>query len=212
MRAVGGGVLQRVGGARHVSRKFASAFQSAKPTTKANATFSRRISPAPSCPIRSPRRSRRRVIGLSTITCDSNRRPFSVDGATVTRNSSAAAIVDVIGQMITEIWSSGNTSLWITTPGLGLPKSPGAATLTTSPRRTIIEFRHRFDPVENVLLTGTVQANHRFSNLLAYGRGAGIRNTESYFTQPVDAASRPVVAHSFRWRCRHDILQPRHIS
>jgi hypothetical protein len=52
-------------------------FQSANPITKANATFSRAMSPSSRCPIFRPIRAGRIVTGLSAITSDRARAYFA---------------------------------------------------------------------------------------------------------------------------------------
>jgi hypothetical protein len=66
------------------------------PITKANARLSRAISALPRAPILRPIRLRRTVTGLSAITCDRIRKPFSMLGSIVTRKSGASTMSDVI--------------------------------------------------------------------------------------------------------------------
>ena len=68
----------------------------------------------------------------------------------VMRKSAALARVDVIWHTMTDACSCGNTSLWTTAAGRGFPKSPEAATVTTSPRLMRIEVRDGLDPRQRV--------------------------------------------------------------
>ena len=58
-------------------------------------------------PIFFPIRSRLMVTGLSAITCDVTRNPFSGLGSMVTRKSGASANSEVSWQTTTEAWLSG---------------------------------------------------------------------------------------------------------
>jgi hypothetical protein len=112
----------------------------------------------PRRPIFRPIRSRLMVNGLSAITCDLSRNPFSGPGSMVTRKFGASASSEVNWQTTTEAWFSGKASVCTMTAGRGLPWSPAAATVTRSPRRICVERGDRFDPFQRVALAIQIEA------------------------------------------------------
>src|SRR5258708_25370724 len=102
--------------------------------TNAKAILSRAMSLSSRWPTCCPIRSRRIVTGLSAITCDFTRKPFLSLGSIVTLKSGALLESEVIRQTTTDACSAGRASVWTITAGCGLPSSPAAATVTTSPR------------------------------------------------------------------------------
>lgn len=112
-----------------------------KAKTNANAALSRAMSWLPRRPIFCPIRLRLMVTGLSAITCDVTRNPFSGLGTMVTRKSGASSNSDLSWQSTTAAWLSGKASVWTMTARRGLPWSAVAATVTTSPRRIGVKFR-----------------------------------------------------------------------
>ena len=102
--------------------------------TNASAAFSRVISSTLSRPISRPIRERRIVTGLSAMTCDITRSPFSAPGSTVTRKSGPFVVSDVIWQTITEVWLVGKASVCTTTAGRGPCRNRPRRRLKSSPR------------------------------------------------------------------------------
>ena len=94
-------------------------------------------------PIVLPIRVRRTVTGLSAMICERALKPFLRLGSTETRNSGATSMSEVIWHTTTDEWSDGKASVWTITAGRGLPKSPAAATVTTSPRFTVRQIPRR---------------------------------------------------------------------
>src|SRR5713101_7320708 len=81
----------------------------------------------PRRPIFCPIRSRLMVTGLSAITCDLSRNPFSGLGSMVTRKSGASTSSEVSWQITTAAWFSGKSSVCTMTAGLRLRDIHGQA-------------------------------------------------------------------------------------
>lgn len=127
-----------------------------------------------------------------------------LEGAIVIRKSGASVSVEVIWHTMTDACSCGNTSLWTTTAGRGSPKSPAAATVTTSPRLRRIEVRHRLDPCQRLRLACGVETGDRIRDARPHFLAAGVRHGESdlAFRQP--AATFTQGPHPLCRGCRRD--------
>src|SRR3546814_601705 len=177
-------------------RGYRGGSQSANPRANASAALSRAMSPSLSRPMRPPTRSRRTVTGLSAMICDRPRNPFTADGSTVTRRSGASTTVVVIWQIITEACSAGSASLCTTTAGRGLPKSPLAATVTTSPRRMLVELGDVLDPGQRGFLAPGVQALHLFGDTAPDGFRSRVRHGHPNLPQPGTPTPLPHPLHA----------------
>src|SRR5215472_18398864 len=140
------------------------------------------MSATASWPIRCATRSRRIATGLSAMTWDRTRRPVSGSGSIVTRKS-ASANSEVSWQITTEAWLSGIAFDCTMTAGRGFPESPGAATITKSPRRIDIEFGYHFDPQKRLAFAVGAQLGNLRRDPLAHGLGARIGDDEAQFAQ-----------------------------
>ena len=135
---------------------------------------------------------------------DSSRRPFAADGSIVTRKCVASSSVDVIWQTTTEACCSGNASLWTTTAGRGFPKSPAAATVTTSPRFGAIELRDRLDPAKRLLLMGSIEPRDGLRNPCANFFRTCVGKNQSNLPLALGTPAKADGTHSLGSRCGHD--------
>ena len=99
-------------------------------------------------------------------------------------------MIEVIWQTMTDRWLCGNTSLWTITAGLGLPKSPGAATVTTSPRFGAIVFSNGFYPCQCVRFVRLVQPRYSLFDPLGDFLCACIGHDQPHFSLAFGASSR----------------------
>src|SRR5487761_84015 len=80
------------------------------------------------------------------------------------------------------------------TAGRGLPSSPGAATVTTSPR---IEDRNRLDPAHRFFLVLGIELGDRGGHPAAHGRGVRVGHDEAQFAETARTAPLAHELHSF---------------
>ena len=128
--------------------RLASALHDAMARKSARARLMRSMSASFSRPIVAPILLGRTDIVLSTITSDGVCRPLSADGTSRSRNRGLVSVtVEVTGRTVSVVWLAKRSD-WMITAGRGFPKSPGSATVTTSPRlnSSLRALRHRPAP------------------------------------------------------------------